>query len=259
MNFQAVRESFRQRISEQIDLEPQGENRFRVHTPFRFEDGDHYNIVLKNFAGSWVLTDEASTFMHVSYWMDAEDFESGNRKQIVDSALSLFAVENREGELIIPVSEERFGDALFDFVQALSKITDVSFLSREVVRSTFMDDLAAFLRAKVPPERIQVNWHDDRDPTGKYPVDFRLNHMKRPLFIYGLPGEEKVKDATISLLKFETWKLDFQSLAVFEDMQSVGNKALARFADVVGKSYSSLDENRERIGRFLEQVISENP
>ena len=257
MNTNPIKEEFRRRVSEQIDLEPQGENRFLVTTPFRFEDGDHFVIALKREGDGWILTDEASTIMHLSYWLDTDAIESGNRKQIVDNSLSTFAVENRDGELVIPVREERFGDALFDFVQALTKVTDVSFLSREVVRSTFMEDLRSFLRSKVPEDRIQFDWKDERDQSGTYPVDFRINNLKRPLFVYGVPSEDKMNVATISLLTFERWGLKHQSLGIFEDQQAIQRKPLARFLDVVGKSYSSLYENKERIGGFLEGVLQE--
>ncbi len=71
--------------------------------------------MLKREANGWILTDEANTLMHLSYWMDTDGIEAGNRKQIVDNSLSIFAVENRDGELVMPVTHDRFGDALFDF------------------------------------------------------------------------------------------------------------------------------------------------
>jgi hypothetical protein len=62
-----VKDDFRARICEQVDLEQEGEGRFRVLTPFRFEDGDHFGIILKHRGDHWILTDEASTLMHLSY------------------------------------------------------------------------------------------------------------------------------------------------------------------------------------------------
>jgi len=83
--------------------------------------------------------------------------------------------------------------------QSFPKVTDISFLSREVVRSMFMEDLRLFLKSEVEETRLQFDWRDDqRDPTGKYVVDCRINSMKRPLLVYGLPNEEKMNVATIS-------------------------------------------------------------
>lgn len=252
MNLDSIKREFKGRVCEQIGLQQEGEDRFLVLTPFRFEDGDHFAITLKREGESWILSDEASTLMHLSYWLDDKALESGNRREILDSSLSGFNVKNRGGELIISVVEERFGDALFDFVQALTKVTDVSFLSREVVRSTFLEDFRAFMRSQVPEDRLDFEWKDTKhDPTGNYLVDCRITGMKRPLFVYALPNEEKVGVATISLLMFEKWGIPFQSLGVFEDQESISRKTVARFSDAVGKAFSNLEGNKDRIAAFL--------
>ena len=161
MNPEPITQDFRSRVCEQIELLAEGPNRFRVLTPFRFEDGDHFGVVLKREGDNWILTDEAHTLMHLSYWLDEKELEkSGNRHEIIQGSLSSFSVENRDGEFVIPVSGERFGDALFNFIQAISKVSDVSFLSRERVRSTFMEDLRGFLQSHVPAERLSVDWAD---------------------------------------------------------------------------------------------------
>ena len=82
MNIRTVREDFKARVCEQVDIQPEGNKRFVVSTPFRFEDGDHFVIVLKPENGGWILTDEANTLMHLSYEMD-DDITDGNRGEIV--------------------------------------------------------------------------------------------------------------------------------------------------------------------------------
>ena len=257
MNDAKVKEDFRKTVCEQIDLEKEGIDRYRVLTPFRFEDGDHFGIVMKKDASGWVLTDEAHTIMHLSYWLEDQEIDSGNRHEIIQGSLAAFAVENRNGELVLPIVDEGFGGALFNFVQALSKVSDVSFLSRERVRSTFIEDFRAFLESTVPPERRTFNWTDPtHDPKHHYSVDCRINGMPEPLLVYALSGETKIMNATINLLKFEQWGMHFRSLAIFEEQERFNPTTVARFTDVCEKTFSNLDGNIERIQAYLQRVVA---
>jgi hypothetical protein len=257
MNLDSIKRDFKHRVSDQIDLLPEGDDRFLVTTPFRFDDGDHFSIILKSENGEWILSDEATTLMHLSYDSDDQDLTTGNRGEIVEHCLEGFDIRNREGELITTVTEGRFGDALFNFLQGLTKVSDISFLARERVRSTFIEDFRTFMRANVPEDRLSFDWTDQKhDKAKKYPVDARINHMEKPLFVYALQSDEKVKDATISLLTFEKWDIRFRSLAIFEDQVSVARNTLAKFMDVNGKAFSSLEDNKARIMAYLKSALS---
>jgi hypothetical protein len=255
---ESVLRELKDRVCDQIDLRQEGNDRFIVFTPFRFDDGDHFGIILKKIDDSWILTDEASTLMHLSYDMSEVEIGEGNRGQLIESSLAGFSIQNRNGELVLPVPGESFGDALFSFIQGIAKVSDITFLSRDRVRSTFLEDFKTFMREKVPEERLQFDWFDEEnDHKHKYVVDARVNGMKRPLFVYALQNEDKVKDANISLLTFERWKVPFQSMAVYEDQELIPRGIVAKFTDVCDKQFSSLDDNKERIGKFLEDVLSQ--
>ena len=139
MNLAGLREEFRQKICDEIDIEDQGLHRYVVYTPFMFDDGDHFVVVLKRKPDDrWFLTDEGHTFMHISY--DNIDIWHGNRKSIIDQTLLSFSMTNDSGEIKLDVPENAFGDALFSFLQGLTKITDIRFLTRERAKSTFIED-----------------------------------------------------------------------------------------------------------------------
>ena len=258
MAIEHVEQSFREKVSEAIRLYPEGLDRYRVFTPFIFPDGDHLVIVLKKVAGRWILSDEGHTFMHLTYELDERDLQRGTRALIISNALAAFFLEDREGELVLPIPEERYGDALYTFIQGLLKVSDVTYLSRERVHSTFMEDFEEFLRSRVPADRLQFDWSDStHDPEGKYAVDARINGMARPLLVFALPGDDKVRDAMISLLQFELWGLRPRSVGVFERQEEVSRKVLAKFSDVCEKQFSSLAANEDRIAKYILSVMAE--
>ena len=256
MNLDTIERDFREKVSEKLRLESEGINRYRVFTPFLFEDGDHLSVILKKEDGYWVLTDEGHTYMNLTYDLDEKALQQGTRQKIISNALSMFSVQDRGGEILIPIQNEQYGNALYSYIQALLKITDISYLSRERVRSTFMEDFRTFMEETVPANRREFDWHDRlHDPEGKYPVDCRINGMLRPVIVQALPNDDKTRDATITFLQYEKWGVPFRSLAIFEDQEEINRKVLARFSDVCEKQFSSLGANKDRIKRFIEETM----
>lgn len=248
--------SFKDKVAESIRLESEGIDRFRVFTPFLFPDGDHFAIVLKQAEDGWILTDEGHTYMHLTYDLDERDLLKGTRQQLIANALTAFSIEDRQGELQVRVPDERFGDALYSFIQALMKISDVKYLTRERVYSTFMEDFRSLLSDTVPESRLTFDWHDStRDPEGKYTVDCRINGMPKPVFVYGMLNDSKVKDVTISLLQFERWSLECHSVGIYENQEEVNRKAVARLSDICERQFSSLTGAKERIEKHLVALL----
>ena len=254
MSIESVEKDFQKKVSEMVRLESEGIQRYRVFTPFRFDDGDYLVIVLKKEDSQWLLTDEAHTFMRLTYDVEAKDLHKGTRQKIISNALSEFHIETRSGELIQYIRDEEYGISLYSFVQAILKLSNVSFLSRERIRSTFKDDFRALLTETVPEERLIFDWTEsDYDPDGKYIIDCRINGSPKPLFIQALASDGATRDATITFLNFEKWDIPFRSLAIFEDQEIISRKVLSRFTDICDRQFSSLTANRNRIQLFLSE------
>jgi hypothetical protein len=256
MTIETIERDFKEKVSSKIHLKLEGIERYRVFTPFMFDDGDHLAVVLKRDNGSWVLSDEGHTMMHLTYEMDEKQFQTGTRQKVITNALSTFSVSDRDGELIEKIKDDDYGNALFSFVQALMKLTDLTFLTRERVRSTFKDDFIAFMSEAVPENRRTFDWFDqEHDPIGNYVVDCRINGMAKPLYVFALNGDDRTRDTTISIHSFEKWGFQFQSLAIFENQEDINRKVLARLTDICDKQFSNLEANKPRIKAHLQEII----
>jgi len=119
MTVQGIESDFKEKVCEQLQLISEGIGRYRIHTPFSFDDGDHIVAVLKKDNGHWLISDEGHTLMHLTYEIDEGRLYSGKRQKIISNALSMFSVEDKEGELVIKIAEDKYGDALYNFIQAV--------------------------------------------------------------------------------------------------------------------------------------------
>ena len=226
----------------------------RVLTPFQFEDGDELVIVLKKEGERWLLSDEAHTIGTSPTILMKNFFIAVHAGSLSLKHFPCLKLKIAMEKLILDVSDESYGEALYDFVQALLKITDVSYLSREQVRSTFMEDFRALLYDKVSERRMTFDWWDqDHDPERVYTVDCRINGMPKPIFVYALSSGSKALTAAWALHQFEEWGIPFRSLGILEDKSVMTRKEFAIFRNVWGMYYTGIDESREQIEHFLEQ------
>ena len=131
MIIENIERDFKQKVFEKINIKSEGINRYRVFAPFVFNDGDNLSIIIKKEYGKWILSDEGHTYMHLTYDLDEKDLQRGTRQNIITNALSVFSVQDREGELIVPIENESYGDAFFRFVQAILRIVEGIYFSEK--------------------------------------------------------------------------------------------------------------------------------
>jgi len=251
MDIKSLEKEFRKKVCNEIELFPEGKDRFVISAPFTFEDGDFLNVVLKKNGAGWYFTDEGHTFMHLSY--DDLDFERGKRKEIINSVLETHYLENDSGELKCTVEDNYFSDAFYTFIQGLIKVTDIAFTKRERIRSLFSEEFQEYLR-NFFGDKCNFDYNEPiKDPGGKYPVDCYVEN-EVPLFIFGIYNNDKCRDAMITCLTYERWGFSFISIGIFENQEDINKKVLARFSDVIEKQYSNLSASKERLPDYLKKI-----
>lgn len=250
---QKIEAAFRKSVCDEVHLVAEGVERYVVHVPFQFEDGDHYVVLLKRENNAWILSDEGHTFMHLSYFVP--DFNKGNRRSIIDGVLESFHIQDSEGELRLSVPNESFGDALFTYIQAITRIMDVTFLSKEIVRSTFAEDFREVVQSAAEANNRQISLdytHPEYDREGRYAVDARLNgSTERQVLVFGISNDDQCQYATIAIYKWQEWKERFHPIAVFQDQTEIRRQVLARFSDVAERQFTNLDVARDRLQAYI--------
>jgi len=243
--------------NDQVRFLADGPGRFRVLTPFGFDDGDLLTVVLKREGDRWLLSDEGQVFMRLSYLLDDRALHSGTRQAIIVNTLSSFGLQDRDGELVLPVGPEDCGEGIFAFTQAALRIADIKLWTREIIHSTFLQDFGALLSDIVPESARQLGWHDPvHDRAANYVVDCRVEAQDKPLFVFALPNEERISIATITLHQFRDWGLRYTPLGIFEEQERINPKVLARYSDIGDKLFSHIPGNEESIRAYIEEHLA---
>ena len=193
--------------------------------------------------------------MHMSYEHDVDAFYDGARAVLREQIVQESGIEEDNGTFMAEAPPDRIAETLFRFGQALTKIHDLTFLSRGRVSSTFYDDLKTLLYGIVDEDHIEPDFVPSDVPNGNnYPVDYRLEGREgMPIFLYGVPNRDKARLTTILLSHFLLHGLSFESIIVFEDQQEIPRLDLARLTNVAGTEISSLeaeDDLRRKIIRL---------
>lgn len=230
-----------------VKLVDQKNGLLMVTMPFSFSDGDPYLVYVQQRPGGVLrLTDAGHTLMHLSYENDIDKFREGTRGRLFEEILCEQDVVEQDGEFFIEASPDTLGSALFRFAQTLTKITDLTFLNRARVESTFYEDLSELLSRTVSPDVITKDYfYRDMPDAEDYPIDFRVEGKVEPLFVFGIPNRDKARLATIVLERLLRGRAQFESVLIFADQSSMPRKDLARLSNVGGEMIASLDAEED--------------
>ena len=239
-----------------VDRRPDGALMLRTH--FAFPDGDRYPIHLSQAAsGGLRLSDRGHTLMHISYEHDIDAYMDGTRGMLMERIMGESGLQWDGGAFSLDTSPERLPEAIFNFGQALTRIYDLTLLSRSNVGSTFYDDLADLITSLVDESKIQRDYLPQVPNAEVYPVDYRIEGSGDvPLFLYGVPNRDKARLTTIMLSYFHRHQLRFESILVFEDQAEIPRTDLARLSDVGGDMISSLASHQDFSRKVLQRVAA---
>ena len=164
-------------------------------------------------------------------------------------------IDQDAGVFSVDTAPDRLAETIFSFGQALTRIYDLTLLSRSNVGSTFYDDLADCLTGFADEAKLQRDYQPDVPNAEAYSVDFHFEGKDGvPLFVYGVPNRDKARLTTIMLGHFHRHHLEFESVIVFQDQTEIPRVDLARLSDVAGDMISSLESTEDLSRKLLRRV-----
>jgi len=258
-----------ERLCQDVRIENRPDGAMMLRTHFQFPDGDHYPIHLSETPmGGLRLSDRGHTLMHISYDHNIDMFLDGTRGMLLERIMNETGLQwdKDGGALCFDTVPERLPEAIFRFGQALTKVYDLTFLSRSNVGSTFYDDLDDLLSHLVDETKIRRDYEPEAETrmavAEEYPpnpqaywVDYRIEGKNDiPLFLYGIPNRDKARLTTIMLSHFHRIELSFESILVFKNQPEIPRMDLARLSDVGGDMISSLDSHEDFNRKVLQRI-----
>ena len=252
-NMEQMQDSMRRAICGSIEFRELGIGKSLVHTGYTYPDGDEFRIVLeikKN--GEVLLTDEGHTMM----WLSYEDFNlTDSRTDMIRRSLS--SVEFEDGEIFVPCDSSNIGAALQTLIQALQSVSDMIFLRKEMVRSTFLEDVKNVFKSKFKG-RCEID-KEIEIGNDSYNLDVYMNVGNRPLYVLIASNKDRCKEATITAMAIE-----LANKAVVEDMayplvmsiidenaSDITKKDVFRLINKTDKTFSSSNEVENGIVPYL--------
>ena len=113
-------------IAKSVYVEAGDDGRHYVATPFVFGDGDQPVIAIAPNGDGWMLSDLGSTMLRLGFQMNDDALANPDNERRLNSALAMAGISRcNDDELIRPLQNGDYADALFEFVHALLKIDEL--------------------------------------------------------------------------------------------------------------------------------------
>lgn len=255
-----IKDNLSKMFEGEIKLIPRNSNLITVETPFYFSDGDPFQLYISEMPdGKLKLSDMGHTLMHLSYDNDIDKFREGTRGNLFEQVLAEFFIKEEEGEFYIETPEDKIIINLFKLGQALTKITDLTFLNRFRAESTFYEDLYENILKIVSEDIITKDYiYEPLEYAKDYPIDYCIKGKHAPLFLFGIPNRDKARLTNIVLERLLRAEADFDSLLVFSDQTTVPRGDLARLSNTGGEMIASLDAFDDLQRKVIKKSALEN-
>lgn len=249
---EVIKPAIESALAEDIDVREISDREVQVYVPFYFPDGDGLVVHVRSANGRYEVTDKAHTLLHLSYHTDIDRLRAeGMRSTLFERIRLRHDIDDRDGELVAVTDAAGVGRTVFSFVQAVLEISDLRNLDREIVRSTFREDLDQLLTSHFA--ELQRAYSDPRhDPQGEYPIPYLMNGAVRPLAIFDVGTDDAALRATVIATQYRNWgRTEMLFLAIEQDQENLSRRNVSWLSNAFDKQFATLAGNEDAIVAYL--------
>ena len=254
MNLAKVRKTLGQAMAGAVNFYERRPGIHQLIVPIFHEDGDMVDVYASDSprGEQYVrICDFGMALMRLSYTFDVT---TPTHERILSDILANNGVQESDGNLYLDAPIDMIYESVLQFTGCVLKVCSMDYWGRETVRDAFYDDLADFISSEMKrfsPMRDHAPLEDDL-----YSVDWLLRHGGRNLYVFGVRGDDKARNVTISLREFQKARLQFVSLVVHEDMEELGRQSVRYLTKNADKQYQTLEDFQETAVRDVERVAT---
>ncbi len=249
-------------ICKKFEFERLNKKSYKIYLPFLFDDGDQITIGLdfKNSGKRWILSDGGDTFLHLNYHFGDFEFYKGSRKEYINKFLKNYKTSLLQGELIKEINPVNFEFEIFEYIQCILKVSNITLLEREIVEKTFFQDFKSKLSDYLNINQYRLNLdyiydyylEDDREKL--YKIDCYIRTRNNPMFIFAIGSRYTCQKATITILSLEK-RMKFHAVSIFKNIETIPRKIAIKLNDVVEKSVSNINQF-DRFKKYFENIMA---
>ena len=252
MNKDDMLKAIRRSLCAGVEIEEKGIDRYVVHTDFTYPDGDELRIILKKYDGQWIFTDEGHTMMWLSY--DELNLNSASRSNLLSRTLASNHAELIDGRICIRFKQNEAGGAIHSMIQALIQTADLIYTDREVIRSTFVEDMLNRFRSRLKEGRFVTNKTIKNKKGEEYGVDVYIEGNE-PVLIFAVNSKDRCQEATLAIITLAAEdEMRFTSMIVIDKDADIPQNVRDRAISRADKAYVGLEEMEAGLPRFFDKI-----
>jgi len=245
-----------------VKISPKNRYKAKIITPFGGLDSDPivFNAQLEN-EKTLILDDALATYM----FYDKNFYDpSSNAQDIMMTILKTYGLSEDEFKMrkIIDLNSKYWQEDILDYITALIKLQDLTFLKKEIILKEFLEIIKEYVRDNFDVKyRYFSEGIKQFDKESLYPVDIALsNDNKKFINIYAISSHSKLTESTLSMMyyRYEAQEGDFYNISIFDELlkfargnkikrlMALSDKTLADFGDFDKKILG--EELHKRLG-----------